>query len=215
MKVLSFRFLVLGSITAAIMWMGKRQGHFNREITTLETSLLQHDDKLVVDDKYEYPVRKPLQAWDDLPNVVQRYFLHTFASFVVKEDDDETDVDAATDTQPVSPSYSLPMSFIPSIQSLQFHQKGTFRLNSDWFPFVARQTVSCNANNPGFVWEANMSFLQHTWWSDDIVKVRVVDALVRGRAYLNASLWGFVYYNNLGPQAFGIVRSGNGWIAAG
>jgi hypothetical protein len=178
MKIYLYRTAALASLAVVVVWMGQRQGHFNREITSLESQLLEeHED--------EEPL-PPQQSWEELPSVVQRYFHRVFANRNVAEYD--------TTTTPSSYPYIHPFETIPAIQSLRFRQQGSFRLDGTWCPFVARQTVSSNPDRLGFVWEAALSFLPKSWWSmpESVVKVRVCDALVHGRAYLTASLWGIL-----------------------
>ena len=128
----------------------------------------------------------PQQSWEELPPVVQRYFHRIFNNRNVAEHE--------TKTTPSSYPYIYPFETIPAIQSLRFRQTGSFRLDGNWLPFVARQTVSTNPDRLGFVWEAAISFNPKSWWSipGSVVKVRVCDALVHGRAYLTASLWGIL-----------------------
>lgn len=179
MQVYSNRIIALAAFMAAVVLMGKRQGHFNREIAALEFELLEASKE------HGFSLDQPLksqQSWDELPPVVTRYLLRVFQSSVFQQDG-----------QDAKSPYILPVS-IPAVRSLSFHQQGSFRLESNWYPFIARQTISTAPNQPGFVWEAALSFLSHktTWLTQDIIKVRVCDALVRGQAYLNASLWGIL-----------------------
>jgi hypothetical protein len=178
MKIYSYRTVALASLVGVVVWMGQRQGHFNREIASLEYQLLEQEEE-------EQPL-PPQQSWEELPPVVQRYFHRVFANRNVAEHD--------TTTTPSSYPYIYPTETTAAIQSLRFRQNGSFRLDGKWYPFVARQTVSTNPDRLGFVWEAALSFLPNSWWSmnEGVVRVRVCDALVRGHAYLTASLWGIV-----------------------
>lgn len=179
MKIFSYRTAALASIVIGVVWMGQRQGHWNREIASLESQLLEHEE--------EEQLLPPQQSWDELPPVVQRYFHRVFAH--------HNDVgEADTTITPSSYPYIYPAETTPAIQSLRFRQTGSFRLDGNWYPFVARQTISTNPDRLGFVWEAALSFLPRSWWSmtDSVVKIRVCDALVHGRAYLTASLWGIL-----------------------
>jgi hypothetical protein len=179
MKIYLYRTAAFASLAGVVLWMGQRQGHFNREITSLESQLLEQHEE-------ENQPLPPQQSWEELPPVVQRYFHRVFANRHGGELD--------TTTTPSSYPYIHPFETIPAIQSLRFRQTGSFRLDGNWLPFVARQTVSTNFDRLGFVWEAALSFNPKSWWSipGSVVKVRVCDALVHGRAYLTARLWGIM-----------------------
>jgi hypothetical protein len=179
MKIYSYRTTALASLAVVVVWMGRQQGRFNREIASLESQLLHKSDEK----QEQHPAQPQQQSWEDLPPVVQRYFHRVF-----------THRSVAMQETTKSP-YTYPVVTTPAIQSLIFLQKGSFHLNGKWCPFVARQTVSAIPipDQIGFVWQASISFLpSKSWWSmtEDVVKVRVCDALVHGRAYLTASLWG-------------------------
>jgi hypothetical protein len=105
--------------------MGQRQGHFNREIASLESQLLEQREE-----EQALPAQ---QSWEELPPVVQLYFHRVFAQQNVAEVD--------TTTTPSSYPYIYPTETIPAIQSLRFRQTGSFRLDGNWLP-LARQTVS-------------------------------------------------------------------------
>jgi hypothetical protein len=178
MKIYSYRTAALASFAGVVVWMGQRQGHFNREIASLESQLLEQQEE-------QQPL-PPQQSWEELPPVVQRYFHRVFGHQNAAEHDTQT----TTSSYP----YIHPTETIPAIHSLRFRQTGSFRLDGNWLPFVARQIVATNPDQLGFVWEAALSFNPESWWSipGSVVKVRVCDALVHGRAYLTARLWGIL-----------------------
>jgi hypothetical protein len=95
-----------------------------------ERAIQEWQDDLLQGPKVDAP--RTQQSWDDLPDVVQRYF---------------------------SEAIRLPTG--TEIRSVRFSQRGTFQTHPDnaWTSFTAEQVVS--ANPPGFVWDASIAMFPY------------------------------------------------------
>lgn len=176
--------LIAGVAIASIAFMvAKSRRDWKRDVNQLEIKLLggSYSDAISQEPALASE-NKIKEEYTHVPQAVQDYFCRVFRSKA------NIDTNATVDKLD---STLLPFTTCRKIRSFRFQQTGLFNMNGQWHPFLARQVISANPGNIGFVWDATI-YSGSKWYNSWIPLVAVCDAWVGNEGYLRAKMFNLV-----------------------